>query len=168
MLAEDDDDVRATLAVLLELFGFDVQSLATGTELLNETRVMVERGQPPAILVTDLRMPGMTGLDAIEALTADGWRLPAIVMTAFGDLETQARADELNVELLHKPFGADDLLTLANVVVTREQPRRICCAACGDPEGLAPLGAAYFCRSCREIAKSSDPDDDQVDLGGGD
>jgi DNA-binding response OmpR family regulator len=56
------------------------------------------------LIVSDLRMPVCSGLDIVKGLREAHWNTPVILMTAFGDDETRARADKLGALLFDKPF----------------------------------------------------------------
>lgn len=102
---DDDDDVRDSMRVLLESFGFLVRTFASPAEFLRDP----ECGKADCLLL-DLQMPGMTGLELLNQLRTRGVRTPAILITANDDnLESrQARATVLTV--LHKPVADDELL----------------------------------------------------------
>ena len=102
---DDDDDVRDSMGVLLESFGFTVRTFASAAEFLRDP----ECGKADCLLL-DLQMPGMTGLELLERLRARGVGTPAILITANDEnLETRpARAKVLTV--LHKPVTDDELL----------------------------------------------------------
>jgi DNA-binding response OmpR family regulator len=67
--------------------------------------------EKPDLIITDLKLPGMHGLDVLEALNNKGLRIPAIVMTFHGSEETAIRAFRLGAaDYLIKPFDIDDML----------------------------------------------------------
>ncbi len=167
LLAEDDRDVRDSLELLLQLSGYVVKPLTSGVELLQSTLDMSSVGRPPAAVISDHRMPEMTGLGALEALNDRSIVPPAILITAFGDLDIVDKAEELAVSVVHKPFTTDQLIERLEDVLRRAVDEPRVCSACGDDEGLRARGAALFCRSCRRIADTSDPDDAMIDLGRG-
>jgi DNA-binding NtrC family response regulator len=64
------------------------------------------------LIISDVRMPGVSGLDVLATLRREDWSTPVILMTAFGDLETRAEARRLGAKaLFDKPFDVDDLRT---------------------------------------------------------
>jgi DNA-binding response OmpR family regulator len=63
------------------------------------------------LLVSDIRMPVCSGLQILESLRLARWPMPAILMTAFGDEQTRARAEGLGAVIFMKPFDMDDLRT---------------------------------------------------------
>jgi DNA-binding response OmpR family regulator len=108
LLAEDDFEVRHSLARLLAFDGYDVQCVATGGELLDVLAGAIlddPSGAPMDLIITDMRMPGFNGLAIVEGLRANGWRHPVIVISAFGDTTTRDRVRRLGrAEFFPKPF----------------------------------------------------------------
>jgi DNA-binding response OmpR family regulator len=71
--------------------------------------------EKPDLIITDLKLPGMHGLDVLEALNNKGLHIPAIVMTFHGSEETAIRAFRLGAaDYLIKPFDIDDMLAAIN------------------------------------------------------
>ncbi len=71
--------------------------------------------EKPDLIITDLKLPGMHGLDVLEALNKKGLHIPAIVMTFHGSEETAIRAFRLGAaDYLIKPFDIDDMLAAVN------------------------------------------------------
>jgi DNA-binding NtrC family response regulator len=125
LLAEDDRELRTALREYLELHDFEVIEFsdATGIRDYIEDTVVLDRPRPRAhVLLTDLRMPRMTGMDLLAYSESVGFRLPTVVVTAFGDEETRERAADLGaVAVLDKPIDADVLIeTLETLVGDRE------------------------------------------------
>lgn len=117
LVAEDDDAMRALLEETLGRRGYTVETAATGPALLRRVAQSVQPRTTlplPDLLITDVRMPGLGGLDVVAALrAADAW-LPVIVITGFGDAPTLARARRLGAaQVLEKPFELDELCRLA-------------------------------------------------------
>ena len=61
------------------------------------------------VIVTDMRMPVCSGLDLLERLAEARWKVPCILMTAFGDDETRGRAHRIGAALFDKPVRMDTL-----------------------------------------------------------
>ena len=86
--------------------GYYVRSFATASEFLS-----CERADLPACLVTDLRMPGLSGLDLQDELVRRGDQIPVIFITDQGDIPTSVRAMKAGaVEFLTKPLKAEEFL----------------------------------------------------------
>jgi DNA-binding response OmpR family regulator len=119
LLAEDDGELRSLLAWTLVEEGYDVVEARNGTEVLNylEPRFldarMYGRCQDVDLVISDLRMPGHSGMDLLSSLRRHDQVTPFVLMTAFGDDLTHARARELGASLvLDKPFDVDELLRI--------------------------------------------------------
>ena len=132
LLAEDDHDLRELLAFSLFRAGYSVTSCGNGLELLERLEPHPEAGGERFDLVlTDLRMPALTGLEVLEALHDVPQRPPFVCMTAFGDASTHAAARRLGAALtIDKPFDLDQLIALVSVLCPLgrrkvNQPRRI-------------------------------------------
>ncbi|HVY18240.1 MAG TPA: response regulator [Rhodopila sp.] len=104
-IVEDDDAVRNSLRFLLAVAGHDVEAFASAKEFLGSNLRQV------ACLISDNHMPGMTGLDLIERLRAEGFTFPVLLITANPSQEIINRAAALRVErVLVKPLDDEALL----------------------------------------------------------
>ena len=91
---------------MVESFGYTVAAFASGAEFLGSDRL---RGS--ACLITDVRMPGMTGFELHDRMVAAGHSIPTIFLTAFSDQKDSDRATKTGaVAYLSKPCDRDDLL----------------------------------------------------------
>jgi DNA-binding NtrC family response regulator len=111
LLAEDDDDLRWALSDLLKSEGYDVVAVPDGRVFLEQLGSAVLLGQaalPADVIVTDVRMPGLTGMQILERIRERGWSIPVVVISAYADREVRAQAERLGASFLHKPldFGA--------------------------------------------------------------
>jgi FixJ family two-component response regulator len=105
-LVDDDASMLTALSRLLELAGYAVQSFASAAAFLEQ-----HRADHRGCIVTDLRMPGMGGLDLQMALARDGNPLPIIFVTGYGDIATSVHAMRRGAEdFLTKPVRKADLL----------------------------------------------------------
>ena len=121
IVAEDDPEMRTLVAQCLRSEWQDVVEVGDGGRLL--VRIGHQyRAQDPAprinLIVTDLRMPVVTGLDILRGLRSAHCWIPVILMTAFGDDEVRHQATELGAVLLDKPFGMADLRATARRLLT--------------------------------------------------
>jgi len=108
-IVDDDADVRESLGALLESAGFKVA-------LFDSARAFLEvfKSQTGACLLTDIRMPGMDGLELQANLVERGVRIPVIVMTGHGDVPLAVKAMKAGaVDFLEKPF--DDRTLIASI-----------------------------------------------------
>ncbi len=108
-IVDDDESVQSALQDLIEADGLRARCFGSAEEFL-------ESGlqRKAACLITDIRMPGMSGLELQAKLKADGCRIPMIFITAHGDARVRIQAmREGAVEFLMKPF--DDQVLLSRV-----------------------------------------------------
>lgn len=117
LLAEDDTEMRSMLAGALRTSGFEVIEARDGAELtkaLDDVALaMLEREEVLRLdlIISDIHMPGTTGMEVLARMRRAQMETPVILMTAFGDDRTHAEADKLGVEMvLDKPFALRDLL----------------------------------------------------------
>jgi FixJ family two-component response regulator len=105
-IVDDDDSLRTAVQDLLEAVGLPAQGFASAEEFLKSG---IQRGT--ACLITDIRMPGMSGLELQKQLNAERCRIPIIFITAHGDekMRLQARREGA-AEFLSKPFDNEVLL----------------------------------------------------------
>jgi len=108
-IVDDDRAVRLVLAAALREAGFVAREFADAEAALAELAQ-----SPPALLFTDVRMPGASGLRLLERVVAQVPRLPVIVMSAFTDVATTASAYRLGAfDYLPKPFDLDQAVASA-------------------------------------------------------
>ena len=119
LLIEDDLSASAAFEKVLRKAGYDVSSVARGEDGLAEvTRQSFE------VVLTDFKLPGLSGLDLISRLRTTHPQLPVIMMTAHGSTETAIQATKLGAcEYLLKPFEVDELLDLVASIVEQAQLR---------------------------------------------
>ncbi len=113
LVAEDDPEMRALVARVLRLEGFDVVEVGDGVDLAIaiESTCWGGGARPFDVVVSDINMPGLTGLETVAALNNTLSGTPVILMSAFGSAAKRAEARELGVcAVLDKPFTAEALL----------------------------------------------------------
>jgi len=121
LLVEDDDEMREILAVALRRDGCRVIEAEDGAEaldLLGEGILEEEPAGLPHLIVSDIRLPRVSGLEILEGAQMVSRCVPVILMTGFGDQETHARAKELGAaRVLDKPFALLDFLATVQEVL---------------------------------------------------
>ena len=121
LLADDEDTLRISLATVLGEEGFDVIACSNGTEALAALKA-----QTVDAIVTDMRMPGMSGMDLIDQAVKIAPDAVIIVITAFGEVETAVEAMKKGArDYLCKPLIIDELVfklrqLLAHYALARE------------------------------------------------
>jgi DNA-binding response OmpR family regulator len=113
LVAEDDDAMRKLLLEALRAEDYDVTECRDGAEFLLQFEAFFVRGREVDfdVIISDILMPGLTGLEILEdARHYDGFP-PMILITAFGDQKTRARAVKSGAAaIFDKPFEIDELL----------------------------------------------------------
>jgi len=126
LLAEDDEEMRSLLTLTLARAGHAVVALEDGDELADYVSLTEVCGGPllsPDLILSDIRMPGRTGLEVLAQAQAVGLSCPVILLSSFADEETREEARRLGVcAFLDKPVDLDVLK--ATVRRTREQAGR--------------------------------------------
>lgn len=118
LVAEDDPEMRRLLVTQLRLEGLDVYEASDGRALWRHMqRASGGDAIAPDVIVTDVRMPGMSGIEALRRIRTVSPDVPVIVVTGFGSDHTHHEARSLGASILDKPFDVDDLLDLIDRVV---------------------------------------------------
>jgi len=114
MVAEDDDDIRAMIAAVLRRDGYDVVEAKNGADLLDQIgSLLFLRFAPPDLIVSDIRMPGFSGLQVLAGLRSADWHTPIVLITAYGGDGVYEEAKKLGADAVFgKPFDIDDLRTV--------------------------------------------------------
>lgn len=122
LLAEDDAALRELLDFALTRAGYLVSCCTNGLDLLER----LDEGDPFDLIISDLRMPALTGLEVLECQLENQQRPPFICMTAFGDQKTHAQAQHLGAAItIDKPFDLDEMIALVHATSLRTpQPLR--------------------------------------------
>ena len=108
ILVEDDEDLREAIAVTLRMKGIDFV-----THQRAETVVPLLRPDLKTVLVTDYRLPGMTGLELLKIAQKECPDLPVVVMTAFADTKLAVEALKAGArDFLIKPFVPQQLIEI--------------------------------------------------------
>lgn len=120
-VVDDDADVRKSLARLVAVAGWEVETLASAEECLD--RLSHDR---PACLVLDVRLPGLDGLALQERLAEDKISIPVVCITGHGDVPMSVRAMKAGaVDFLLKPVEEEALLDAIHRAVERERQQRL-------------------------------------------
>jgi CheY-like chemotaxis protein len=119
VIAEDDDDMRSVLRELVVGLGVEVAEASSGGDLV----VLLTNDLPVDLLITDVRMPWMTGFQVAVSARNSGINIPIIIVTAFPDDALRAHVESLgSAVLLAKPFRPEELLTLVRERLPKPRP----------------------------------------------
>ena len=109
LIADDDDGVRAVLRDLFEGEGYAISEVKSGTEVLTT----LAKGDAFSLVLMDVRMPGIDGLDVLERLRKNGNDTPVIMITAHATASVGIQAMQRGAyDYLTKPFEVDEVLLL--------------------------------------------------------
>jgi DNA-binding NtrC family response regulator len=123
LVVEDEEKLRRVLELQLASSGFEVEKCGAAEEALK----CVDRVD---LVLTDLRLPGMDGLQLLASIRQQNAHVPVIVMTAFGTIETAVEAMKAGAtDFLLKPFSLDHLMTVVHkaleVRALRDENRKL-------------------------------------------
>jgi len=105
-IVDDEEPVRNSLAFLLSISGYAVRVHDSATSFMRQAK-----GLTSAVLITDLRMPDMSGVDLIKRLRSESITIPAIVITGHGDVPMAVEAMKAGaIDFLEKPFEDDVII----------------------------------------------------------
>jgi two-component system, LuxR family, response regulator FixJ len=114
-VVDDDEAVRQSLAFLLGSAGLTVRLYESASAFLAGLS-----GVKSGCLVTDMRMPDMTGIELLQQLRAKACRLPAIVITGHGDVPLAVEAMKAGaIDFIEKPFDQETLLHAVRAALER-------------------------------------------------
>ena len=112
LVVDDEENMLLTVQFILQTAGYSVQAARSGEEALARVRAARDRSDGFDLVLTDIQMGGMTGLDLIDSLRASGVETPVLVMTGYGNRETVSELRRRSCSAyLEKPFEEEDLLT---------------------------------------------------------
>ncbi|MFC1853522.1 sigma-54-dependent transcriptional regulator [candidate division CSSED10-310 bacterium] len=108
LIIDDDDQLRTSFDKLLHVEGYSVLTAPSG-----EAGLDLIKNHNPDLVILDIRLPGLNGLETFERIRKIDTKLPVIVMTAFGTTETAIEATKLGAfDYILKPFDIPDILKL--------------------------------------------------------
>ena len=121
LLVEDEFEMRRLLAEVLQKEGYDITEAENGAEGVDHVLESWRCGgstEPFDLVISDIRMPGWTGLEIVEIVATSGMATPVILITAFGTAETHVQARRLGaVAVFDKPFELSSLVAAVRDVV---------------------------------------------------
>ncbi|MBX3687689.1 MAG: nitrogen regulation protein NR(I), partial [Rhodocyclaceae bacterium] len=137
-IVDDDRSIRWVLEKALAREGIEHRSFSSARDVLDEFR---RSNEVPRVLVSDIRMPGESGLELLKEVKARHPQLPVIIMTAYSDLDSAVAAFQGGAfEYLPKPFDVDQAVSLVRRAIEQGAEDQVV----GEEAALAPeiLGQA--------------------------
>ena len=112
-IVDDDESIRESTKGLVRSFGYKAATFASAEEFLQSDSL-----DSTSCLITDVQMPGLSGIDLQRGLIARGVQMPTIFITAFPEEETRAHAMKAGaLGYLSKPFSEETLLQCLNTAL---------------------------------------------------
>jgi DNA-binding NtrC family response regulator len=117
LLVDDEINTLKVLSAILKKNGYDVYTSRTAEEAIDRSPKL-----NPDALITDYKLPGMSGIELFEALKQKGSQMPVIMLTAYGTIEKAVDAMRKGAfNYLTKPVNHDELLTVAREAVEKSR-----------------------------------------------
>jgi CheY-like chemotaxis protein len=111
LVVDDESHMLDTIQFILQSNGYLTVTARGGEEALERLAGLRAEGRGVDLILTDIQMPGPTGLELIELFREAGEQAPVLVMTGYNDQETTRRLRERGIEhFLDKPFEEEELL----------------------------------------------------------
>lgn len=119
-VVDDDSSIRWVLERALSQAGIDNESFADGDQMLE--RMVSER---PDVIISDIRMPGIDGLDLLTRINTEHPELPVIITTAHSDLDSAVASYQRGAfEYLPKPFDIDEVVAITERALAQAREKR--------------------------------------------
>ncbi len=120
LVVDDDVSVREALGSLIRSTGLRVETFASAQEFLARPQA-----DAPSCLVSDVQLPGLSGLDLQKRMAEVNLEIPIVFITGHGDVPTSVRAMKAGaLEFLTKPFADQDLLDAIQQAIKRDRAAR--------------------------------------------
>jgi DNA-binding NtrC family response regulator len=117
LVVDDDENLRWVTQTQLEDAGYNVTTVANG-----EAALSALDKQLPSLVLTDLKMPGMSGIELLEQIRLREPDLPVVMITAFGTIQSAVQAVKAGAyDYLTKPIDQEDLLLVVNRALERRK-----------------------------------------------
>lgn len=138
---DDDEPVLDSLRLYFTRQGLETACFASAKEFL----AAIGRGARFDCVVSDVRMPGMSGLDLVQHLKSEGLSAPVVLITGHGDVDMAVAAIKVGAfDFIEKPFDEARLLaSIRDAIERKARPK-------GDGDGLAELKARFDSLSARQ------------------
>ncbi len=116
LIVDDELELAESMSDLLEFEGYNTDMVGTGEDGL----AWIEN-QIPDLLILDIKLPGIDGIEVLQRVRKNHLNLPIIIVSASSQRGTREKARELGTdEVLLKPFDEDVLLSKIKILITKE------------------------------------------------
>jgi len=122
-IIDDDPSIRWVLTRALKKAGMEPRGFEAGDDALDRFGKNNTRNDKPDLIITDIRMPGISGLELLDSLQELAPDIPVVVMTAHSDLDSAVSSYRSGAfEYLPKPFDLKEAVALAERAMQRQEP----------------------------------------------
>ena len=119
LVVDDEEGARELFNTILTDEGYEVSLAASGDEALNQFK-----NQPFNLVITDIKMPVMDGLQLLQEIRKIGSKTDVIMVTAYGEVESYLKAMSLGAaEYINKPIRIKELKRIVHKVLTEQKTR---------------------------------------------
>jgi two-component system NtrC family response regulator len=117
LVVDDDESLRRVTQLQLEEAGYPVLTASSGTQALS----LIEE-EPPALVITDLKMPGLSGLELLGQIRSSHPEITVLMITAFGTVQTAVEAMKAGAyDYITKPIDYEELVLVVNRAMERQR-----------------------------------------------
>ncbi len=150
LIVDDDSQLLQSFAKLLSGEGYEVRMASTG-----EAGLQAVKENVPDLVIMDVRMPGLSGIETFRAMHEIEPKLPVIIMTAFGTTDTAIEATKLGAyDYVLKPFEIPDILGLIRKALEAGRIMRIRVDMGVVPESASPDAIIGRSEAMQEVYKA--------------
>ena len=143
LVVDDKEMMRDSVGATLRRAGFEVALAPSARDAI----ASIAKRRPDAV-VTDLKMPGMTGLELLEQISGLDDELPVVLMTAFGTIDTAVEAIKLGAfDYITKPFEGDELVISVKRAIRHGKVVRENAVLRAQPGAQGSVGSGKACRT---------------------
>lgn len=122
LVADDELNMLRSLEFILEVGGYKVTGVKNGQEALDIILNASNSDSPIDLVITDIQMPGLNGLELIDELNRLSIDIPIFVITAYGSGNlTKTLRNKGNIECIDKPIDDEDLLNRVHILFENRQ-----------------------------------------------
>lgn len=163
LIIDDEKNILTSLNTALSLEGFDVTVAGSGEIGLKK----IEKESVDLVLL-DVQLPGIDGLDSLKKIRKDKPRLPVVMMSGHGTIQTALEAIRLGaVDFIEKPLSTERLIvTIRNALHIEELVRENIELKSGSPHGLEIIGSSKVIKDVLEKVRVTAPTNSRVLISG--
>ena len=149
LIVDDETNVRKVLGTLLEQGGYQTTPAMDAGQALD-----LIRAQDPDLILTDLQMPGMDGMELLATVRADFPEIPVVMLTAHGSIESAVEAMKLGAfDFLTKPFDREEVLAVIGKALGQAARSRLEWQDGCDQDDCGLVGGSQAMESLRRMIR---------------